>query len=163
MIVSLVPSTLWQGCALGHKPPAPSVAQLYSACSVSPSGSLSEAWLDASQLLKILRKGGEGVRHVLLDGQGVLSRDHRIYQHEMKSDASIDSHFQVSESWPFYVFISYPSSEMAKLTRETDALRFSDLQTTISAPYNSYTKIEILTDLGYVCRESTVFPTSQVL
>lgn len=57
-----------------------------------------EAWLDASQLLRILRKGGEGVRYVLLDGQRVLSRDHRIHHREMKSDASIDSHVQVPQS-----------------------------------------------------------------
>lgn len=74
------------------------MAHLHSAHSASPSRALLEAWLDASQLLRILRKGGEGVRYMLLDQQRALSMDHRIYQSEMKSDASIDSHVQVSQS-----------------------------------------------------------------
>lgn len=44
-----------------------------SAQSASPSRFLLEAWLEASPLLRILRKGRMGVKHVLQDQQRVLS------------------------------------------------------------------------------------------
>ena len=50
---------------------------------------------------------------MLLDQQRVLSRDHGIYQSEMKSDASIDGHVQVSQSPSLFM-----SSFLILLVRE---------------------------------------------
>lgn len=111
-------------------------------------------WRPSLMLFSYLRKEG-GMNFWV--SKGSIARTTRSIRVEWSVMLSITIMYKFLQSPGLFMSsFSHSSNWTVKLIGETDALQILYLQTSISTPYNSYARTEILADLEYICREAVV-------